>query len=168
MARFRIFWGNVSAAEEEEEEALNVGGGEWVELDYATKGAVRRTKRKKPKVPKRKPLPKIPRPALPEPVVEQVAQIAASEPTFEQLEVLARAVIPEGGEQAVADMSFSVMAELQSQINRAAQAEIAARHQAREQAERELAEHRRQVIMEQVARYLDILEQDELLLAYII
>lgn len=100
---------------------------------------------------------------LPKSVVKKITVLAATEPTLEQLTGMAQAIMPQGGEDSQADMAMMILAGLNDKLNQAVIEELKAK-----QAAEELMNFRRRVIIEKVAAYLDALEQDEILLTYLI
>lgn len=95
---------------------------------------------------------------LPKSVVNQATKIAVTEPTLDQVMSLARAVMPKDGEVAATDLGMSIMAAIQDNIAREAMAKMESAA---------AAAFRKRLIIERIAHFLDVLEQDEILFTYL-
>lgn len=96
-------------------------------------------------------------------LVKEIKKVSVSQPTVEQLTTLAKVAIPEVSEADTAHLTMDILAQIDL-MGRAIQEEAA--NEARKQAL--LEEIRRKVIIEQIARYMQMMEDDEILLMHII
>lgn len=99
------------------------------------------------------------RPRLKASLVREISKVSASEPTPEQLMRLAQAVLPAAAEAPTTDLMMGLMAAINDNLARAALEQMN---------EAAATAYRKRIIIDKIAEFMDMLEQDEFLLIYML